>query len=90
MKIDGHRKEFGMVETAGGHYSIVLETKGKDSLEVLYLEDEEEKSVSYKAVKKVHEINNHNRKEQIIATYRNAGWLNPDLVNTINRVDNDC
>ena len=77
-----------MVETAGGHYSIVLETKGKDSLEVLYLE--EEKSVSHKAVKKVNEINNHNRKEQIIATYRNAGWLNPDLVNTINRVDNDC
>ena len=79
-----------MVETANGFYSIVLATKGKDSLDVLYLKDEQKKSASYKAVKKVHEINNHNRKEQIIATYRNAGWLNSDLVNTINRVDNDC
>ena len=35
MKIDGHRKEFGMVDTASGHYSIVLETKGNDTLKVL-------------------------------------------------------
>ena len=45
---------------------------------------------SYKAVRKVHEINRHKKKEQLISVYWNAGWMSPGLVDTINRVVNHC
>ena len=41
-------------------------------------------------VRKVHEINHHKKKEQLISAYRNTGWTSPEMVNTINRVVNDC
>ena len=42
-----------------------------------------------KAVRKVHEVNCHRRKEQLIAAYRNPGWISPELANIINHVVND-
>ena len=39
---------------------------------------------------KVHKINGHKSKEQLIAAYNNAGWISQDLVNIINRVVNNC
>ena len=89
-----------MVDTAGGHYGIVLETKKKkknvevmlveDDTRILFLEDARDELCSFKAIKKVHEINQHKGKDQLISAYRNAGWMSPDIVNMIDRVVNDC
>ena len=80
---------------------MILETKVKPSssllfvedapedVPVLFLEDERGDLCSFKAVRKVHEINCHKSKEQLIAAYNNAGWMSPDLVTTIKRVVND-
>ena len=54
------------------------------------MDDAEEDLCSFKAVKKVHEINRHKKKEQLITAYRNAGWMSPDLVGTITQVVNGC
>ena len=45
---------------------------------------------SFKAVKKVHEVNRHKGKDQLLQAYRNAGWMSSEMVNTIERVVNDC
>ena len=79
-----------MIDTQGGHYGIVLEIQKKhnvlyledalgDKLGVLFLEDKEEELCSVKAVRKVYEVNCHKHKDQLIAAYRNAGWMSPEL-----------
>ena len=50
---------------------------------VLFLEDKEEELCSFKAVRKVHEVNRHEQKDQFIAAYRNVGWMSPELCNVI-------
>ena len=35
-------------------------------------------------------MNRHKRKEQLIFAYWNTGWMSLGLVDTINRVVNDC
>ena len=85
---DGTRIQLKMVETQGGYYEIVLETQKKnnilyledalgDEMGVLFLEDKEEELCSFKAVRKVHEVNRHIQKAELIAAYRNAGWMSP-------------
>ena len=80
----------------------MLETRKKVDSNVLYLEDENQDVpvlffedgkgdlCSFKAVRKVHEINRHKRKEQMIAVYRNAGWMSPELMSVIDCVINHC
>ena len=53
------------------------------------MEDAKEDLCSFKAIRKVHEVNCHRRKEQLIAAYRNPGWISPELANIINSVVND-
>ena len=101
-KVDGSRMKIRMIDTSGGHYAIVLETRRKFDSNVLYLEDEnqdvpvlflEDKEgdlCSFKAVRKVHEINRHKSKGQMIATYRNASWMSPEMVSVIELVVNNC
>ena len=48
--------------------------------DVLFLEGAQGNLCSYKAVRKVHEVNHHKGKEQWISKYRNAGGMSPDLV----------
>merc|ERR1711867_242390 len=87
-----------MEDTAGGHYVIALETrkdKGDlslevEDLEILFMEDKKGELCLFKAVKKVHEVNRHKCKEQLLQAYINAGWMSPEMVNTIERVVNDC
>ena len=91
-----------MIDTSGGHYATVLQTRKKVESNVLYLEDKnqdiyvlflgdmEGDLCSFKAVRKVHKINHHKPKEQLVAAYRNAGWISPKLANTIERVVNNC
>ena len=61
-----------MIDTAGGHYGVILKTKKRkdssvlfpeDESGILFLEDAKEDLCSFKAVRKVHEVNHHKRKE---------------------------
>ena len=85
-KTDNSRISIKMIDTKGGHYGIILETRKKnnvlyledalgDNLGVLFLEDKKDKLCSFKAVRKVHEVNRHKQKEQLIAAYRITGWM---------------
>ena len=96
---DCTRKLVKMVDTTGGHYSVILETRKKASSSlffiaygsgILFVEDEKKDLCSFKAIRKVHEVNHHKGKEQLMAAYRNAGWMSPDMANIINRVVNHC
>ena len=97
---DCSKKLIRMVDTVGGHYGIILETKKKkknsdimfveDDTGILFLEDARDDLCSFKVIRKVHEVNCHKGKEQLISAYRNAGWMSPDLVNMINHVVNNC
>ena len=70
-----------MVDTNGGHYMIVLETKRTPNSNVLFMEEEsqdipilllEDKQgnlSSFKALRKVQEINRHEGKDQMILQY---------------------
>ena len=89
-----------MVDTVGGYHGIILETKKKkkssdimfveDDTGILFLEDAKDNLCSFKAIRKVNEVNRHKDKEQLIFAYRNAGWMSPDLVNMINHVVYNC
>ena len=101
-KVDGSRMKIKMIDTRGGHYAIVLEMRKKqdssvlllkdarEDVPVLFLKDAEGDLCSIRAVRKVHKINRHKRKEQMITAYCNAGWRNPGLVTIINCMVNDC
>ena len=89
-RVDGSRKQIKMIDTEGGHYGVILETRKKDESSIFFLENAEGEMCLYKAVRKVHKINHHKKKEQLISAFRSAGCMNPDLVDTINRVVNDC
>ena len=87
-----------MEDTVGGHYGIVLETRkekegmplDENDLGILFMEDKKGELCSFKAVKKVHEVNRHKGKEQLMQAYRNAGWMSPEMMNIVERVVNDC
>ena len=79
---DYSRKLIRMLDTTGLHYGMVLETRKKgssniffkkDDSGILFLEDKKGDLCSFKSVRKVHEVNHHKRKEQLMAAYRNAG-----------------
>ena len=53
MKTDRAKKEFKMVTIGGNHYGLVLETKGRTEVDIIYLEDQEKDLTSFKAVRKV-------------------------------------
>ena len=62
---DSSKKLLKMVDTAGGHYGIVLEMQKKKDTEVnlveddtgiLFVEDSRNELCSFKSIKKVHEI----------------------------------
>lgn len=61
-----------------------------EDVPVLFLEDARGELCSFQDLRKVHKINRHKSKEQLIAAYNNTGWMSPDLVTVINRVVNDC
>ena len=98
---DGTMIQLEMVDTQGGHYGIVLETQKRngvhyiedafgDEMGIIFLEDKAGELCSFKAVRQVHKVNRHKQKDQLLACYRNAGWLSPELCDTITRVIQDC
>ena len=62
----------------------------EDDSGILFVQDENRDLCSFKSVRKVHKVNPHKGKEQLMAAYRNAGWMSPELSNIIDRVVNDC
>ena len=58
---------------------LYIEDALGDELGIIFLEDKEQELCSFKAVQQVHEINRHKQKDQLIAAYRNAGWMSPEL-----------
>ena len=85
---ESDKKQIKMIDTTGGHYRIILETRKKqstsmflvkDDLGVLFVQNEQGDLCSFKSVRKVHEVNCHKGKEQLMAAYRNAGWMSPEL-----------
>ena len=78
---------------------MILETKKRpssnilfveDDTGILFVEDENKDLCSFKSVRKVHEVNRHKGKDQLMAAYCQAGWMSPEMANIINRVINDC
>ena len=61
-----------MIKTASGHYGVKLETKEKDN-EIIYLDDKEDDLTEFKAIRKLHEVNNHKSDHQLINAYSKAG-----------------
>ena len=68
---DNGKKYIKMEDTLGGYYGIILETKKEnkslflveEDTGILFLEDKEGNFSSYKAVRKVHELNRHKGKD---------------------------
>ena len=61
-----------MVDTTGGHYGVILETRRRanssilfveDGSGILFVEDKKKDLCLFKAVRKVHEVNRHKGKE---------------------------
>ena len=46
---------------------------------ILFLEDKQGNLCSYKAVRKVHDLNSHKGKDQLINAYKKAEWMTPEL-----------
>ena len=70
-----------MIDTTGGHYGIILETRKRqdtnmflveDDLGILFVQDEKGDLCSFRLVRNVHEVNIHKGKEQLLAAYRKA------------------
>ena len=57
---------------------------------ILFLEDKEGDLCSYKAVRKVHELNRHKGIEQLIHAYKKSGWMTPELQKIIENVVKSC
>lgn len=49
-----------------------------DNIGVLFFEDKKDKLCSFKAVRKVHQVNQYKQKEQLITAYHNARWMGPN------------
>ena len=62
----------------------------EDDSGILFFQDENGDLCSFKSVRKVHEVNHHKGKEQLMAAYRNAGWMSPELTSIVDRLVNDC
>ena len=63
---DCSRKLIRMVDTTGGHYGIVLETRKnllfiEDDSGILFMEDKKGDLCSFKSVRKVQKVNHHKR-----------------------------
>ena len=44
---------------------------------------------SYKTLRKVHKVNNHQKKEQLVSAYRNADWMSHGVSQSIDCVAMD-
>ena len=88
-KIDGRRQNFRMVGTSGNHVALELEKTDLKEEQILFTTDDEDVN-DYKAIKKVHEVNNHKSADQLIIYYRRANLIGPETTKLIKQVVKDC
>ena len=94
--IENAEVEFDLEQTPSGHDALKLELIKEDSIEttVAYINEEvhiEDGNISeYKKVKRIHEVTNHKREENMIYAYRNAGALTDDVHKMIKKVIENC
>ena len=81
-----------MVETSGNHNLLVLETRKEEVNSILLIDENknEEALVTFKEIRKVHEVNNHKGKEQLIHAYMNVELINLEVVRKIRNIINNC
>merc|ERR1712240_226879 len=84
-EIDGVYKDFKLIEMAGNHVAIEIERKSVKEEEVFFAK-EGERLDTFKAIRKVHEVTNYKLAKQLIVSYKNAGIIGPETVNTIRQV----
>ena len=73
--IEGKRKDFRMLNTGSNHFALVIRSMVESDKDILYLNEGSEELTEFKAIRKVHEVNNHKSSEQLVAIYRQAGLL---------------
>merc|ERR1712089_27735 len=88
-KIDGRRQNFRMVGTSGNHMALELEKTDLKEEQILFTTDGEDVN-NYKAIKKVHEVNNDKSADQLIIYYGRANLIGPETTKLIKQVVNDC
>ena len=54
------------------------------------MEEKRDELSDFRAIKKVHEANNHISADQMINAYRKVGWMSPKISEQIKRVVKDC
>ena len=69
-----------------GHYGVWLEVQKKESEEIILLEEKKNEMSDFRAIKKVHEANNHRSVDQLMNVYSKAGWMSPKISEQIKRV----
>ena len=79
--IEGERKDFRMLNTGSNHFALVIRSMVESEKEILYLNEGSEELTEFKAIRKVHEVNNHKSSEQLVVAYSNAGLMSPGVVN---------
>merc|ERR1712240_994543 len=89
IEIDGIRKNFKLIETAGNYVAIEIERKIVKEEEIFFAK-EGERLDKFKAIRKVHEVTNHKSAEQLIISYINAGIIGPETVKTIRQMVKGC
>ena len=73
--------------TSGNHVAIELE---KGEVEEIQFTTENTEVEDYKAIGKVHQVNNHKSADKLIVHYRRAGLIGPDTGKIIKAVVKDC
>merc|ERR1711867_68804 len=82
---EGRIRHFRIVETSGNHVAIELE---KGEMEEIIFTVENTDVNNYKAIRKVHEVNNHKSADKLIIHYRRAGLIGPETIKIIKAVVN--
>ena len=80
-------RHFRIVETSGNHVALELE---KGEMEEIIFTIENTDVDNYKAIRKVHEVNNHKSADQLIIHYRRADLIGPKTTKLIKQVVKDC
>ena len=88
-KLHGRRRDFRIVGTSGNHVALELEKVDLKEEQILFTTEDEDVN-DYKAIRKVHEVNNHKSADQLIIHYRRVNLIGPETTKLIKQVVKDC
>merc|ERR1712112_489285 len=78
VNIDGWVKKLRLITTSGNHMAIEMS------------KEEDQKLQTLRAIRRVHEVNNHKSAEQLIKHYKTENLIGPDTIKTIKQVVQEC